>query len=199
VAIWVAPVGGLGHLDHELTDLLRLPGSTRLAPFGLRLALADPAGKRPGMDDGDQFLDRRPEADAQLDEPSSLGRRHVDPLGELAPQNPVLGLEVLDRLDQIFLGRPGNQHQEGVDQLSHLGRIRKSVGTLEMACFWDPATPPTGEEEIACQPAARGSSPRVYLTPRARCFRAPRDECSHAFVPPVRCKKRRSVPIRGEL
>jgi hypothetical protein len=114
----VPPPSSLGHLDDEPADLLRLSGSARLASFGLRLALAEPAGERPGMDNADQFLDGRAESNAQL-----------------APQDPVVGLQVLDRLDQVFLGRPGNQHQEGVDQARPAGTICKSLVELEVACL----------------------------------------------------------------
>ncbi|MHC4400675.1 MAG: DUF1499 domain-containing protein [Planctomycetota bacterium] len=48
------------------------------------------------MDDRDQFLDGRTESHAQLDQPGSFCQRYIDPFGQLAPQDPVLCLQVLD-------------------------------------------------------------------------------------------------------
>lgn len=81
----VPPPCRLGHLEDEVANLLRLPGPAPRAGRGLHLALADPAGKCPGMDDGNQLLDREPKSDAQLGQLRPFRWRHVDPFGQLAP------------------------------------------------------------------------------------------------------------------
>ena len=57
-----------------------------------------------------------------------------DPFGELIPQNPVLGLEVLDHLDELFLRGPGYKQQEGVDEPLHA----QLVGRYEGGVFMGP-------------------------------------------------------------
>ena len=47
-------------------------------------------------------LDGRTEPHAELDELGPFRRSDLDPFGELVPKNPVLGLEVLDHLDEFF-------------------------------------------------------------------------------------------------
>ena len=73
--------------------------------------LGKPAGEGPGMHDGDQVLYGRAQLLAQLDQRGFLGLGHLDPLGQLAPQDPVLGLQVFDVQDQVFFGRLGQEEQ----------------------------------------------------------------------------------------
>ena len=56
-----------------------------------------------------------------------------DAFGELVPENPVLGLEVLDHLDEFFLRRLGDEQQERMDEPLHGGTMRKSFVGLEVA------------------------------------------------------------------
>jgi hypothetical protein len=93
------------------------------------------------MDDGDQILDGRAEPHAEFHQPDPFRGRHFDPLGQLAAKDPILGLQGPDVQHEVFFGRPGDQHEEGVDQPHHVGTIRKSLVELEETCFWDPATP----------------------------------------------------------
>jgi len=132
---FVAPAGGLGHLDNELADLLRFPGPTSPATLHSRFLFACPAGKGPGMDDGNDFLDLRAEPQAELQQLGPLRRSDLDSFGQLAAKNPVFRLEVLDHLDEFFFGGPGQNHQEGVEKSLHAGTMRKSLPELEVACF----------------------------------------------------------------
>jgi len=59
-----------------------------------------------------------------------LGRRHIHPLGQLAPQNAILGLQVVDHLGQFGLGRPGQNHEQGVENPGHAA-ITQVLGGVE--------------------------------------------------------------------
>ena len=131
----VAPAGGLGHLDDQLADLFRLPRPSPFARLHARPALAQPAGKGSRVDDGDDLLDLRAEPHAELQELGPFCRSHFDPFGQLVAKHPVLGLQILDHLDEFFLGGPGQEQQEGMDEPLHVGTMRKSLVDLEVACL----------------------------------------------------------------
>ena len=118
-----------------LADLFRLAGAASALAFYPRLRFADPSGKGPGVDDGDQFLDCRAEPHAQLDERASFRRSHRDTLGQLAPKNPVLGLEVLDVQDQVLLGRTGDEKQQWMNDPLHVGIMRKCLENWRWRVF----------------------------------------------------------------
>ena len=59
-----------------------------------------------------------------------LGRRHIHPLGQLAPQNAILGLQVVDHLGQFGLGRPGQNHEQRVENPGHAA-ITQVLGSVE--------------------------------------------------------------------
>jgi len=131
----VAPAGTLGHLNNELADLFRLPGLAPFTGFDARLGLAQPAGKGPRVNNGDHLLDGRSQCQAEFYEFGPLSGCDFYPLGELVAENPVLGLEVLDHLDEFFLGGPDQEEQEGMDEPLHVGTMRKSLSELEVAYF----------------------------------------------------------------
>ena len=136
----VAPPGGLGHVQNELPDLFRLSGTATLAGLLSGLTLAQPAGKGSRMDDGNDLLDLRAEPHAELQQFGPFRRGRFDPFGQSAAKHAVLGLEILDHLDEFLLRRTRQEQQEGVYKPLHVGTIRKSLVEMEMTCFWTPAT-----------------------------------------------------------
>lgn len=93
------------------------------------------------MDNGDDLLDRRPKLLPQLHEPTAFCLCDVDTLGQLAPENPVLRLEVLDHPDHFRFSCSRQKQQEGVQELRHDSRIPWAIEIWQEATFWDPATP----------------------------------------------------------
>ena len=51
------------------------------------------------------MLDRRAEPNTEFHEPVPFCRSDLDLLGELITENPILGLEMLDHLDEFLLGQ----------------------------------------------------------------------------------------------
>jgi hypothetical protein len=64
-----------------------------------------------------------------------LGYVPGNPLGELVAKNPVFRLEILDHLDECFLGGPNQKYQEGMKKFLHAGTMLKSLLELEVACL----------------------------------------------------------------
>jgi hypothetical protein len=73
------------------------------------------------------------EPHAEVHEPRTLRRSDLDPFGQLAPEDPVLGLEILDRLDEFFLGGASQEQEEGMDEPLHGNRLRKSLRERKVA------------------------------------------------------------------
>jgi len=63
------------------------------------------------MDDCDYFLDGGAKSNTQLDQPGSFCWRYGDPFGQLAPQDTILRLKVLDVEDEFFLSCLSNEHE----------------------------------------------------------------------------------------
>jgi len=129
----VAPAGLLGHFDNELTDLFRFPRPSSFAKLHSRFAFAEPASKGSRMDDGNDILDFRPKPRAELQQFGPFRRSHVDPFGKLISKNPVLGLQILDHLDELFFRGTSEEQQERVDESLHGSTMRKSFVDLEVA------------------------------------------------------------------
>ncbi len=127
-----APAVLLGHLNDQLPDLLGLARPPHLGrPLAHRLRLAaGPPGERAGRHDRDQFLDLLAQRLAACDQAFPLGRRQIHPIGQLAPQNAILGLQVVDHLGQFGLGRPGQNHEQGVENPGHAA-ITQVLGSVE--------------------------------------------------------------------
>jgi len=116
------------HLDDQLPDLLGFTGPTNFGfPLTNRLGFPTcPPREGPGRDDRDQLFDLPSQQLAALEQLLTLGRRHVYSPGQLAPQDAVLGLQVVDHLGQFGVGGPGDQQDEGVENAGHRG-IRLSA------------------------------------------------------------------------
>jgi hypothetical protein len=56
-------------------------------------------------------------------------------LGQLAPQNSVLRLEVFNHPDHFRFGGPGQEQQQGVHELRHGCKIPRAVQILEETTF----------------------------------------------------------------
>jgi hypothetical protein len=67
-------------------------------------------------------------------------------------------------MPQVVLGGLGQKQQEGVHETLHVGRMRKSLIELEVACFWTPATPASQRRQTAYRRLALGSTPQLYPT-----------------------------------
>ena len=87
------------------------------------------------MDNADDLLDLRAELRAELQQLGPFGRSDLDPLGKLFAKDPVLGLEVLDHLNQLILGGASQKQQQRVDESLHGSKMRKSLVELEVAYF----------------------------------------------------------------
>ena len=79
----------------------------------------DPAGETAGRHDRDQVLDGRSERFAELDQPLSFPRRADDPFGQFVTKDPVLLLKIFNVAGQLGLGGAGQDHEQGVEKLSH--------------------------------------------------------------------------------
>jgi len=75
------------------------------------------------VNDRHQFVDRRSELGSKLRQPVLLFLGYGDPGRQLTPQDFVLDLEVADLPGQLFLGRAGDQQQQGLKQVLHCGRL----------------------------------------------------------------------------
>jgi|GEM_PF-5593368 len=109
------PVVLAGQANDDFARLLRGAGSPTLGHDRCLLAGGDPASEGPDADDGDQMLKGGAHRFAKFDQPLALCRRDSDPRRQLAPQNLVLSLEILDLADELFLGRAGQQEKERLE------------------------------------------------------------------------------------
>jgi hypothetical protein len=62
------------------------------------------------MDDSDDALDLGTKPNADLQQSGPFRQRHVDPCGELIPEHPIFGLQILYDLDQLFLGDSSSRY-----------------------------------------------------------------------------------------
>ena len=183
----VAPAGFPRHLDDQLADLecRRLSpslGRFHLPPFA---GFPNPATKRVGMHDRDQLDQRFAEPGSESDQPAALLSRDRNPHRQLAPQNPVLHLQV-GHLPGEFLFPPS----QGPPWDETNARAPASPG-----CRWFPIAAPRvghtgdrrqetpfaqeGEEELAeksgcrCNKTARSRINRIVAGARfSGCLRS---------------------------
>jgi hypothetical protein len=85
------------------------------------------------LDGGDGLHYLRAEPYTQLDQLGPFRRSYCDSSRALIAQNPVLGLEVLDGLHQLFFRRLGQEQQQGVNESLHGSTMRKFFADLEGA------------------------------------------------------------------
>jgi hypothetical protein len=101
----LTPASCFSHVENQLPDLLRFPQPSPLAGSFPRPAFSEPAGKGSRMDDGNDLLEPRAEPHAELQQFGPFRRDRFDSFGQSAAKHAVLGLEILDHLDQFLLRR----------------------------------------------------------------------------------------------
>ena len=81
------------------------------------------------------------QAFAELHQLGPFRHSHLDPLGKLAPKNPILLFEILDHPNQFFVGRISQKHKEGVNESRHDAKMIECFVELGVSYYWDHATP----------------------------------------------------------
>lgn len=119
----VPPTGLPSDPEDLLANFLGRSRPARFASGPLRglgqLLVGGPPLEGAVTDDRDQFLDRRADLRAQLDQSLALPLGHGNPPGQLGPEYLVLRFEILNLCDQVALRRVGQHLQEGVEKASH--------------------------------------------------------------------------------
>ena len=117
----VPPPGLAGDPDDQGPDLLRRsPPPKRPRPDRPRLP-GHPAGEGPGVDDGDQVLDRRSQWLAEFEQFGPLRGRRSDMLRQSGAEDFIFGLEVLDLLGQMSAAGGDQQQEQRIDETRRHG------------------------------------------------------------------------------
>ena len=85
------------------------------------------------VDDGDDFLDYWPEPRAKLQQLGPFCWGYFNPFGKFVAEHPILSFEIFDNLDELFIGCPGQEQQERVDESLHGSEMRNSLVELEVS------------------------------------------------------------------
>jgi hypothetical protein len=87
------------------------------------------------MNNRDFLLEGRTESNAALQQLGPFRGSHFNSLGQFASKNPVPRSQILDHLNELFLGGPGKKQQKGMQESLHGGTMRESLAELETANY----------------------------------------------------------------
>jgi len=124
----VTPVILAGKLQHQPANLFGFASAATFDNFALpsgSFVLTNPPKDGAGRDDADQVTQHSAELRGEPHQPLSLGQGDRDPRRQLAPQDFVLDLQVLDLPGELGMRGRGNDHEQGLEELGH-GEIRAS-------------------------------------------------------------------------
>lgn len=151
----VAPGVVTRQAQNQVADLLRGFRAPRFAADrrtrGLPLLAAHPACERPWRDDRDQVLDSGAERHAKFDQPLAFIDADIDAFGQLATQEPVLGLEVLDLAGKLAVGGCGEKKEEGTKESIHRGVVRNLLQHQMKSWFLYSAAGPLTASAVTAQ------------------------------------------------
>lgn len=141
-SIRVSPGILAGESDDEFPDIDVLRLATAFPGDAFPSALANPARDGAWRDDGGEGVDGLPDFGRELSQPAAFDWSNRDPFGQLAAENLVLDLEVVELPGELAVARHARaRNSDWISVVINLPRI-----SWEERSFWHPVGGESGIE-----------------------------------------------------